>query len=159
MKTPCQHYGNSHYDDNCPMAVLFYNWNPQIGAGGLHIEMIPIGTPFSIPIKKSPIIITISHYILFQYDDVIMSAMASQIAGVSVVCSTVSLGAGQRKIKAPRHWPLWGDSPVIGEFPAQKASNAENISIWWRHYAKVGYRARCSHESQWLDNVGRVAGH
>ena len=26
------------------------------------------------------------------------------------------------------------NSPVIGEFPAQMASNAENISIWWRHH-------------------------
>ena len=26
-----------------------------------------------------------------------------------------------------------GNSPVTGEFPAQKASDAENISIWWRH--------------------------
>ena len=27
-----------------------------------------------------------------------------------------------------------GDSPVTGEFPAQRASNAENVSIWWRHH-------------------------
>ena len=27
-----------------------------------------------------------------------------------------------------------GNSPVIGEFPAQMASNAENISIWWLHH-------------------------
>ena len=27
-----------------------------------------------------------------------------------------------------------GDLPVTGEFPAQRASNAENISIWWRHH-------------------------
>ena len=27
-----------------------------------------------------------------------------------------------------------GNSPVTGEFPAQMASNAENISIWWRHH-------------------------
>ena len=27
-----------------------------------------------------------------------------------------------------------GNSPVIGEFPAQRASNAENVSIWWRHH-------------------------
>ena len=27
-----------------------------------------------------------------------------------------------------------GNSPVTGEFPAQKASNAENISIWCRHH-------------------------
>ena len=27
-----------------------------------------------------------------------------------------------------------GNSPVTGEFPAQRASNAKNISIWWRHH-------------------------
>ena len=30
-----------------------------------------------------------------------------------------------------------GNSPVTGEFPAQRASNAENISIWWRHHISV----------------------
>ena len=32
-----------------------------------------------------------------------------------------------------------GNSPVTGEFPAQMASNAENVSIWWRHLAKDLY--------------------
>ena len=27
-----------------------------------------------------------------------------------------------------------GNSPLTGEFPAQMASNAENVSIWWRHH-------------------------
>ena len=27
-----------------------------------------------------------------------------------------------------------GNSPLTGEFPAQRASNAENGSIWWRHH-------------------------
>ena len=27
-----------------------------------------------------------------------------------------------------------GNSPGTDEFPAQKASNAENVSIWWRHH-------------------------
>ena len=27
-----------------------------------------------------------------------------------------------------------GNSPVTGEFPAQKASDAKNVSIWWRHH-------------------------
>ena len=27
-----------------------------------------------------------------------------------------------------------GNSPVTGEFPAQRASNAERFSIWWRHH-------------------------
>ena len=26
------------------------------------------------------------------------------------------------------------NSPVTGDFPAQMASNAENVSIWWRHH-------------------------
>ena len=35
----------------------------------------------------------------------------------------------EENIKAPRLWPLWG------EFVSQMASNAENVSIWWRHRA------------------------
>ena len=27
-----------------------------------------------------------------------------------------------------------GNSPATGEFPAQRASNTENVSIWWRHH-------------------------
>ena len=27
-----------------------------------------------------------------------------------------------------------GNSPMTGEVPAQRASNAENVSIWWRHH-------------------------
>ena len=36
----------------------------------------------------------------------------------------------KENIKARCHWP------VIGEFPSQIASNAENVSTWWRHHAK-----------------------
>ena len=38
----------------------------------------------------------------------------------------------KENIKAPRHWPLCGE--FTGEFPAKMASNAENVSIWWRHH-------------------------
>ena len=27
-----------------------------------------------------------------------------------------------------------GNSPVTGEFPTQRPSNVENVSIWWRHH-------------------------
>ena len=33
-----------------------------------------------------------------------------------------------------------GNSPVTGEFPAQMASNAENVSIWWRHHGVSWHR-------------------
>ena len=34
-----------------------------------------------------------------------------------------------------------GNSPGTGEFPAQMTSNAENVSIWWRHHGL--YRIVC----------------
>ena len=35
-----------------------------------------------------------------------------------------------------------GNSPVAGEFPAQRASNAENVFIWWRHHEKLCERVQ-----------------
>ena len=40
----------------------------------------------------------------------------------------------KENIKAPRPWPMCGEFTVTGEFPAEMASNAENVSIWWRHH-------------------------
>ena len=60
-----------------------------------------------------------------------MSAMASQITSVSIVCSAVGLGTENIKT---RHWSLCGEFTGVGEFLAQKAKNAENVSIWWRHH-------------------------
>ena len=40
----------------------------------------------------------------------------------------------KENIKAPRHWPLCGEFTDERWIPAQMASNAENVSIWWRHY-------------------------
>ena len=33
-----------------------------------------------------------------------------------------------------------GNSPGTGKFPAQKASNAKNVSIWWRHHDNEAIR-------------------
>ena len=35
-----------------------------------------------------------------------------------------------------------GNSPVSGEFPAQRASNAENVSIWWEILPFRGFWSR-----------------
>ena len=67
------------------------------------------------------------------YCDVIMRALASQVTGVAIAQLFVQ-SQTKENAKAPRHWPLWGNSPVTGELFAQKASNAENVSIWWRHH-------------------------
>ena len=61
-----------------------------------------------------------------------MGAMATQIISLTIVYSTVYSWADQENIKPPRYWPLGGE--MTGEIPAQMASNAENVSIWWRHH-------------------------
>ena len=49
--------------------------------------------------------------------------------------STVYSDADQRKHQSSHATGLCaGKSPETGEFPAQMASNAENVSIWWRHH-------------------------
>ena len=40
-----------------------------------------------------------------------------------------------------------GNSPGTGEFPAQMASYAENVSIWWRHHGLFSLCNNCSKES------------
>ena len=64
--------------------------------------------------------------------------MASQHNGVSAVCSAVCSGADQRKHQSSA-WLVFvrgiHRSPV--DSPSQRANNAENVSIWWRHHAYV----------------------
>ena len=45
-------------------------------------------------------------------------------------------GRRSKKTSKPRVTGLCvGNSPGTGEFPAQMASNAENVSIWWRYHS------------------------
>ena len=62
--------------------------------------------------------------------------IASQITSLTSVYSTVYSGADKKKTSKLRVTGLCvGNSPGTGEFPAQRASYAENVSIWWRHHA------------------------
>ena len=45
----------------------------------------------------------------------------------------------KENIKALHHWPLCGEFTGTGEFPAQRASYADNVSIWWRHHVFPPY--------------------
>ena len=67
---------------------------------------------------------------VWHYNDVTMSSIAPQITTLTIVYSTVC--SRRRSKKTSRQWPLYGE--FTGEFPAQKASNAEIVSIWWRHH-------------------------
>ena len=48
----------------------------------------------------------------------------------------------RRSMNTPkfRHWPLWGEFTGDRWIPAQRASNAENVSIWWHHHEWIIWR-------------------
>ena len=69
-----------------------------------------------------------SHYI---------DAIASQITGVSIVYSSVCSGTDQRKhLSSASHAFVRGTNRWPVNFPKQRARNAENVSIRWRHYVR-----------------------
>ena len=63
------------------------------------------------------------------YSDVIMSAMGSQITGISFVCSSVCLGADQRNHRSSALLGLWGES----------------TSDWWIPLTKGQSGGKCFH--------------
>ena len=69
----------------------------------------------------------------FLYSDIIMSAMKSQITGVSIVyyhrLNRLVMRRSKKTSKLRVTGLCAGNSPVTGEFPAQRASYAENVSI------------------------------
>ena len=82
---------------------------------------------------------------LIHYIDIKMGTMASQITSLTIVYSAVYSGADKKKQTSKLHLTglCVGKSPGTGEFSAQKASNAENVSIWWRHHV-WWFSVRCS---------------
>ena len=46
------------------------------------------------------------------------------------------------KLRA-REWPLWGESTSDRCFPSHKASEAKNVSIWWRHHVIITKSHSC----------------
>ena len=82
------------------------------------------------------------------YNDVIMGAMTFKSPASRLFTQAFIQAQIKENIKAPRHWPLWGEFAC--EFPAQRTSNKENVSIWWRHHywVRMGnndINRRCHH--------------
>ena len=74
------------------------------------------------------------------YSGIIMSVMASQITGVSIVCSIVGSGTDQSKhqwaasldfVRGIHRWPM-------------NSRSTENATIWWRHHAKINVCKKCN---------------
>ena len=67
-----------------------------------------------------------------------MGAMASQITSLMIVYSTVYSDTDQRKHQTFASLVfVWRIHRWPAEFPEHRASNAENVFIWWRHHENV----------------------
>ena len=64
-----------------------------------------------------------------------MTMLASQNTSLPVVCSIVYSDVNQRKHQSSASLAFVRELHAgTGEFSAQMASYAENVSIWWRHH-------------------------
>ena len=63
-----------------------------------------------------------------------MGAIASQMTSLTIVFLNRLFDTDKKTPKLRVTGLCAGNSPEAGEFPAQMASNAENVSIWWRHH-------------------------
>ena len=95
------------------------------------------------------------------YNDVITGAMASQITRFMIVYQIVYPGADQRKhqssvslafVRGIHRWPV--------NCPHKMTSNAQNVSIWWRHHesyyswAVECIQPRCPYCTCWYGYLG-----
>ena len=76
-----------------------------------------------------------------------MGTAASQITSLTIVYSTVYSGEDKKTSKLRVTGLCEGNAPVTGEFPAQRASNAENVSIWWRNRAYACHNLHVKNEA------------
>ena len=83
------------------------------------------------PIQPQNITLCLEALLPYHYNDVTMSAIASQITNLTIVYSTVY--SDQRKQQSSASLAF---ARGIHRDPAQMASYAESVSIWWRHHAK-----------------------
>ena len=69
------------------------------------------------------------------YSDAIKGAVVFQITSLTIVTQSFIQAKINETLKLRVTGLCVGNSSVTGEFPAQMASNAENVSIGWRHHA------------------------
>ena len=79
----------------------------------------------------------------------IMTTTASQITSLTIVYSTVYSGISKKTSKLRVTGLCVGNSPVTREFPAQRASNMGNVSIWWRHHDNVWRMTKGQQSEAW----------
>ena len=107
----------------------------------MHVCVWPITDKINHSLRYLSPLVLKSEYSEIHYSDVIMGTMTSQ----TITCLTIftqPFPQVQKKTSRLRVTGLCeGNSPVTGEFPTQRVSNAENDTILWRHHDKVNTMA------------------
>ena len=83
---------------------------------------------------KIPVTIMVTGH----YNDVIMGMIASQITSLYIL-NRLFRRRSKKTSKLLVTGLCAGNSPGTGEFLAQTASNAENVSIWWRYHGIANF--------------------
>ena len=132
-----------HLHENC-----WVEWSPQVLSGNhakFDVENDIIDTSDASAGSRA-------HH----YNDFIMGAIASQITSLTICLSTVYSNTDQRKHQSSASLAfVRGVHRRPGEFPAQMASNAEDVSIWWRHHVIAPHSTQyhkhrhCKHGPVW----------
>ena len=87
---------------------------------------------------KVAVIVNVQEYILWIMLHKIVhynGVMPSQIISLNIVLNRLFRRKSKKTSKLCVTGLCVGNSPVAGEFPAQRSSDVENVSIYWRHHA------------------------
>ena len=84
------------------------------------------------------------------YNNVIMGAIVCQITSVTIVYSTVYSGTDQRKYQNS------ASLAFVRGFHRWRASNTENVSIWWRHHGRYRVYPDDPYCSEWPNVSGSL---
>ena len=121
------------------ISLLFFGWCQETSGNKIYVSLVEWVIAITLTSQVAAVIQTQFHNLVIHYGDVIMGAIASQITSLMSVYLTVYSDADQRKHQS--------SASLAGEFPAQMASNAENVSIRWRHhvmYYDTSGKSHCS---------------
>ena len=109
-----------HWQISSPFTTPGYNWNTPTGLRHFAIILV-------VHVHRHRAIE--NHYGDVKWPPWRLELLANRVVQLFV---QITNSIGTSKIRFTGH--LWG-VPVTGGFPSQGASNAVNVSIWWRHNA------------------------
>ena len=118
----------------------------SVKEGDIGIQISIKWKPWYLAIKLP--VIWVVRLRIIHYRDVIMGAMAPQITSLGIFLLNRLFKHRSKKTSKFRVTGLCdGNSQVTGKFPAQRASNAENVSIWWLLTCEKGAAAQKPHDA------------